>query len=54
MLIGKRIYNFKGYLLTCRNAEVVHCQRKFGNPCSTLTAEVNNQFGRINTSKSAE
>jgi len=26
----------KGYTLICRNAEVVHGQRKVGNPCSNL------------------
>jgi len=26
--------NAEGDMLICRNAKGVHCQRKFGNPCS--------------------
>jgi len=32
----------KGYMVTCRNAEGVHGQRKVGNPCSGQDIETSN------------
>jgi len=26
------------YMVICRNAEEVHCQRKVGNPCTRIIA----------------